>query len=53
MEIFKIFKIFLYSCDIESLYTSIPIDLGIEAIDYWIKIKRNKVVHKGIHVRFH
>ena len=26
----------LYSCDIESLYTSNPIDLGIEAIDYWI-----------------
>ena len=31
----------LYSCDIESLYTSIPIDLGIEAIDYWIKRKCN------------
>ena len=27
----------LYSCDIESLYTSIPIDLGIEAIDYWLQ----------------
>ena len=26
----------LYSCDIESYYTSVPIDLGIEAINYWI-----------------
>ena len=29
----------LYSCDIESIYTSIPVDLGIEAIDYWITRK--------------
>ena len=33
----------LYLCDIESLYTSIPIDLGIEAIDYWITRKRNLI----------
>ena len=33
----------LYSCDIESLYTSIAIDQGIEAIDYWITRKRNLI----------
>ena len=26
----------LYACDIVSLYTSIPHDLGIEAISYWV-----------------
>ena len=31
----------LYSCGIENLYTSFPIDLGIEATDYWITRKRN------------
>ena len=25
----------MYSCDITSLYTSIPTELGIEAINYW------------------
>ena len=29
----------LYSCDIESVYTSIPIDLGLEAISYWLNNK--------------
>ena len=33
----------LYSCDIESLYTSIPIELSIEAIDYWITKKCNLI----------
>ena len=33
----------LYSCDIASYYTSIPIDLGIEAINYWIKRKRSLI----------
>ena len=31
----------LYLCDIESLCTSIPFDLGIEVIGYWIARKRN------------
>ena len=35
------FDTVLYSYDIESYYTSITIDLGIEAINYWIKRKRN------------
>ena len=29
----------LYSYDIESLYISIPIDLGLEAISYWLNNK--------------
>ena len=33
----------LYSCDIESVYTSVPIDLGIDAIDYWIAREGNLV----------
>ena len=33
----------LYLCDIESLYTSIPIDLSIEAIDYAIRRKHNLI----------
>ena len=33
----------LYSCDIESLSTSIPIDLGIEAIDCSITRKHNLI----------
>ena len=33
----------LYLCDIESLYTSIPIDLSIEAIDYAIRRKYNLI----------
>ena len=30
----------MYSCDIKSLYTSIPTELGLEAIEYWIMRKR-------------
>ena len=30
----------MYSCDIESLYTLIPTELGLEAIEYWIMRKR-------------
>ena len=33
----------LYSCDIESLCTSIPINLGIEAIHYSITRKHNLI----------
>ena len=33
----------LYSCDIENLYTSIPFDRSIEAIDYLITRKRNLI----------
>ena len=33
----------IYSCDIENLYTSIPTDLCIKAIDYWITRKRNLI----------
>ena len=36
----------LYSCDIESLYTSIPIDVGTEAIDYWITRKSNFIAEQ-------
>ena len=32
-----------YSCDIESLYTSVPTELGLEAIEYWIRRKRNLI----------
>ena len=41
----------LYSCDIENLYTSIPFDLGIEAIDYWITRKRN-LIPEGVMKEF-
>ena len=33
----------LYTCDIVSLYTSIPIELGLEAIEYWITKKRDLI----------
>ena len=33
----------LFSCDIKSLYTSIPIDLGLRAIDYWVTKKRDLI----------
>ena len=36
----------LYSCDIESLYTSIPIDLGLEAILYWLNNKNNLILNR-------
>ena len=35
------YEAILYSCDIESLYTSIPIDLGLEAISYWLNNESN------------
>ena len=37
------FDSMLYLCDIESFYTSIPIDLSIEAIDYAIRRKHNLI----------
>ena len=33
----------LSSCDIVSLYTSVPHDLGLEALLYWIEKKRNLI----------
>ena len=33
----------MYSCDIESLYTSIPTELSLEAIKYWIMRKRDLI----------
>ena len=33
----------LLSCDIVSLYPSIPTDLGMEALDYWIDRLRHKI----------
>ena len=33
----------MYSCDISSLYTSIPIKLGIEAISYWLHEKQELI----------
>ena len=29
----------MYSCDIESVYTSIPTELGLETFEYWIMRK--------------
>ena len=40
------YKATLYSCDIESLYTSIPIDLGLEAVSYWLNNKSNLIPHR-------
>ena len=34
------------SCDIESLYTSIPIDLGLEAISSWLNNKSNLILNQ-------
>ena len=31
----------MYSCDIESFHASIPTELGLEAIEYWIMRKRD------------
>ena len=33
----------MYSCDIESLYTSVTTELGLEAIEYWIMRKRDLI----------
>ena len=33
----------LFTCDIVSLYTSIPHDLGSEAMEYWIREHRDKI----------
>ena len=33
----------MYSCDISSLHTSIPTELGIEAISYWLHKKRELI----------
>ena len=33
----------MYSCDIESSYTSTPTELGLEAIEYWIMRKRGLI----------
>ena len=36
----------MYSCDITSLYTSIPTELGIEAINYWLEKKRDLIAER-------
>ena len=36
----------MYSCDITSLYTSIPTELGIEAINYWLGKKRDLIAER-------
>ena len=36
----------IYSCNIESLYTSIPIDLGLEAISHWLNNKINLILNQ-------
>ena len=41
MGIYKIFTQVMYSCNIESLYTSMPTEIGLEAIEYWSMRKRN------------
>ena len=33
----------MYSCDIENLYSSVPTELGVETIEYWILRKRNLI----------
>ena len=33
----------MYSCDISSLYTSMPTELGIEAISYYLHKKRELI----------
>ena len=33
----------MHSCDISSLHTSIPTELGIEAISYWLHKKRELI----------
>ena len=37
----------LASCDVVSLYTSIPYDLGLEALSYWIEKKRNLIPERS------
>ena len=36
----------LFSCDIQSLYTSIPIELGLKAIKYWITRRRDLIADR-------
>ena len=37
------FECKLFGCDIESLYTSINTDLGIQAVEYWVKKRRDLI----------
>ena len=44
----------LASCDVVSLYNSIPHDLELEALSYWIDKKTElnaRVLHKGVYFR--
>lgn len=38
------YEVTLYSCGKESLYTSIPIDLGLKAISYWLNNQSNSII---------
>ena len=38
----------MYSCDIESLYTAIPTERGIQAIEYWIMRKGDLIPQRFI-----
>ena len=40
------YKATLYLRDIESLYTSIPIDTGLETISYWLNNKSNLILNR-------
>ena len=38
----------MYSCDIENLYSSVPTELGVETIEYWIMRKRNLIPQRFV-----
>ena len=40
------FEATLYSYDIEGLYTSMPIDLGLEAVSYWLSNESNLILNR-------
>ena len=40
------YKATLYPCNIESLHISIPIDLGLDAISYWLNNKSNLISNR-------
>ena len=38
----------MYSCDIESVYTSVPTELGLETFEYWIMRKGDLIPRRFI-----